>query len=313
VRSREEQLWTTLTQRLKARHFLLLSSIYRHRTLRKVADEMNLSQPAITKALKEMEEIVGAALFERTSRGLVPTKVAELLLPRSAAFLQDLRNLAGDLSALHDGFHGTVRIGMIQFISYSLLTKAMAALRQQGLNYRFVVHDGHTDTLVEMLGRHELDCVIARLTPESGNQIQQEILYTQQAALLADRAYRFPKGRKLLISDFADADWVLPPKATPTRRAFEEMLIRSGVVIREPLVETISVTAIKAVLTSNEGSVTVLPRDVAEDVAREGFCQILPIELDFLLPAVSLITRREAQGDQTLEALKRAIRAFAPH
>jgi DNA-binding transcriptional LysR family regulator len=312
VRTREEQLWATLTQRLKARHFVLLSSIYRHRTLRKVADEMSLSQPAITKALKEMEEIIGAGLFERTSRGLVPTPVADLLVPRSTAFLEDLRNLAVDLTALHDGFHGTVRIGIIPFISYSLLTKAMGALRQQGFNYRFVVHDGHTDRLVDMLHRHELDCVIARLTHENSSEMQQDILYTQQAALLSNRRYRFSKNRKLTINDFADAEWVLPPKATPTRRAFEEMLVRSGVVIREPLVETISVAVIKAVLAANEGCVTMLPQDLAEEVTAEASCRILPVQLDFALPAVSLMTRRDAQGDRTLGALTRAIRAVAP-
>ncbi|MFM0213281.1 LysR family transcriptional regulator [Paraburkholderia sediminicola] len=312
MRASEEQLWAILTQRLKARHFVLLSSVYRHRSLRKVADEMNLSQPAITKALKEMEEIVGAELFERTSRGLVPTPVAYLLVPRSAAFLEDLRNLAADLTAFHAGFHGTVRIGIIQFISYSLLTKAMDALRQQGFNYRFVVHDGHTDALVDMLSRHELDCVIARLTHVNSSEMEQEILYTQQAVLLSNRAYQSPNSRKLTINDFATAEWVLPPKATPTRRAFEEMLVRSGVVIREPLVETISVAAIKATLASNEVCVTMLPRDLAEEIAAEGLCRILPVELDFLLPAVSLITRRAAQSDRTLGALKRVIRAVAP-
>ncbi|AOJ71423.1 MULTISPECIES: LysR substrate-binding domain-containing protein [Burkholderia] len=311
MRSRDEQLLAALTQRLKARHFVLLSSIHRHRTLRKVADEMNLSQPAITKALQELEEIVGAALFERTARGLVPTPAADMLVSRSAAFLADLRNLAGDLTAIEDGFHGVVRIGVIHFIAYGILTKAMDALRERGFNYRFAVRDGDTDTVVGMLRRHEIDCAIARLTHESAGEIEQEVLYVQQPVLLSSRGYRAPKGRGATIDAVAGAQWVLPPKATPTRRAFDEMLVRRGVVIGEPLVETTSVTVIEAVLAANDEAVTMLPRDLAEEVAHGGACRILPIDLDFALPAVCLVTRQDMAGDRTLDALKRAIRAAA--
>jgi DNA-binding transcriptional LysR family regulator len=311
VRKREEQLWTTLTHRLKARHFVLLSSIYRHRTLRKVADELCLSQPAITKALKEMEEIVGAVLFDRTARGLVPTAAADLLALRSSNFLADLRNLADDLTALQDGFRGVVRIGLIPFVAYSLLTKTMDMLRQQGFSYRFAICDGDTDTLVRMLRNHELDCAVARLTHENSGELEQEILYTQQPVLLSGRTYALPKNRKVTIKDFANAEWVLPPKATPTRRAFEEMLVQSKVVIQEALVETSSVTVIKAVLAANPTSVTLLPRDLADEVVQEGTWRILPVDLDFSLPAVSVITRRDDQGDRTLDVLKQAIRAAA--
>src|SRR5260221_6392447 len=102
-----------LTSRLRARHLVLLSAIYRHRVLRLVAAELNYSQPAVTKTLQELEALIGAPLFQRTRRGLVPTAVAELVVARGQTILADLNRLAGDLVALDDGYSGIIRVGII--------------------------------------------------------------------------------------------------------------------------------------------------------------------------------------------------------
>ena len=75
----------SLLSRLKLRQLILLQAVDRHRSLVRVADEMQLSQPAITKALHEVEDIFGSQLFARTSRGLVPTAAGE-----AAGLLSDL-------------------------------------------------------------------------------------------------------------------------------------------------------------------------------------------------------------------------------
>lgn len=307
----EDRLWATLSQRLKARHFALLSSVYRHRSLRKVAEEMSLSQPAITKALKELEEIVGTNLFERTARGLVPTPSATLLETRSNAFLADLRKLARELTAVRAGFQGVFTVGIIRFISFGLLIRALDLIRQRGGEYRFVVLDGRTDEMVNMLMAHEIDCVIGRLSHEHADKLHQEVLYTQRAALVANRAYSLPVGRKLVLDNLNDLHWLLPPRTTPTRRAMEEMFIRQGVVIPVPWLETTSLGVLRAALASDESAVTILPTELAHEIAEEPAYRVLPIELDLALPPVSLLTRKEAKGDQMLQMLLQAIRDAA--
>src|SRR5437762_12076631 len=79
-----------LLTRLKLRQLSLLQAIDRHRTLGRVAAEMRLSQPAITKALHEVEDIFGSRLFERTSRGLLPTPSGEAVLHYARRWLAEL-------------------------------------------------------------------------------------------------------------------------------------------------------------------------------------------------------------------------------
>src|SRR5437763_13755171 len=89
-----------LLTRLKLRQLALLQAIDRHRTLNRVAAEMRLSQPAITKALHEVEDIFGTTLFERSPRGLKPTAAGEAVLRYAKRWLSDLESTSNVLAAI---------------------------------------------------------------------------------------------------------------------------------------------------------------------------------------------------------------------
>src|SRR3546814_8145828 len=73
--------------RLKLRHLTLLRNIALHGSLTRVAQETGVSQPAITKALAEIESLFGASLFIRSGRGLKPTAMGELAIDRKSTRL----------------------------------------------------------------------------------------------------------------------------------------------------------------------------------------------------------------------------------
>jgi DNA-binding transcriptional LysR family regulator len=297
-----------LTTRLRARHFVLLSAIYRHRMLRLVAAELNYSQAAITKALQELEALIGAPLFQRTRRGLVPTAVAELVVARGQTILADLDRLAGDLVALDEGYRGVIRVGIIPYIPQRLLTGVIAKLRRGTKRYRFLVRDGSTDTLVGALLRHELDCVLGRFSQVDGAALEQTIVYVQQPRLVASRRHPFRKRRTLGLAELKRSDWILPPPGTPTRQAFDEMLVRHQIELPAPFIETASISVIKATLQGERLGVALLPDDVAFEFQREGAGRILPLDLDFPLPAVSFIRRREPVADPLVNLFEEALR-----
>ncbi len=303
-----EALARRLTGRLRARHLALISAIYRLRTLRLVAAELHHSQPAVTKALQELEALIGARLFERTRHGLVPTPVAEIVVARGETILADLHRLAGDLTALDTGYQGIIRVGVIQYIPHSLLTDAIAKLSHGTHHYRFLVRDGSTDMLVSLLLRHELDCVLARFSPVDGAELEQTVIYVQQPRLVANRRHPLRQARGLAIGDLKQSAWILPPSQTPTRRAFDEMLVRHQVEVRPPFMETVSVSIIKGMLRQQKMAVALLPDDIALEFEREGVGQILRLDLDFPLPAVSFIRRREPVVDRTVNLFEKTLR-----
>jgi DNA-binding transcriptional LysR family regulator len=107
-------LHRALLSRLKLKHLSLLQVIDRHRRIGLVAAEMRLSQPAITKALHEIEDIFGSLPFERTSRGLVPMDAGDAVLHYVRNWLAELEATARVLTSLEAGRSGRIRLGFTQ-------------------------------------------------------------------------------------------------------------------------------------------------------------------------------------------------------
>ncbi|HKW82898.1 MAG TPA: LysR family transcriptional regulator, partial [Burkholderiaceae bacterium] len=89
-----------LLSRLKLRQLALLQAVDRHRSLGRVAAEMRVSQPAITKALREAEDVFGSTLFERTPRGLIPTAAGNAVLHYVRRWLAELEATTRVLTSL---------------------------------------------------------------------------------------------------------------------------------------------------------------------------------------------------------------------
>ncbi len=171
-----------------------------------------------------------------------------------------------------------------------------------------MVRDGSTDTLVSALQRHELDCVLGRFSQGDGAALEQTMVYVQQPRLIANRRHPLRKGRNLADADLQGWDWILPPPPTPTRRAFDEMLVRHRIECPLPFMETGSVAIIKETLQRERLGVALLPDDLALEFERDGIGRILPLDLDFPLPAVSFIRRREPGTDPALTVFERTLR-----
>ena len=103
----------TLRKRLHMRHLRLALALAEHRSLRRAAAQMALSQPAVTKALHELESVVGTLLFTRHARGIEPTVFGEALIRYARVVLADLDALHDEFAAIAAGEVGKVRLGSI--------------------------------------------------------------------------------------------------------------------------------------------------------------------------------------------------------
>ena len=129
MRDHAAQLQHALLSRLKMRHLVLLQAIDRHRVLNRVALEMRLSQPAITKALREIEDIFMTPLFERTPRGLKPTAAGQAVLHYAVVTLAGVESTARTLTAIDVGLTGRVRIGVTPGASSTARSAARSRAR----------------------------------------------------------------------------------------------------------------------------------------------------------------------------------------
>lgn len=289
---------TSLLMRLRTRQLLLAAQLGETRHLGRAAAALNISQPAATKLLQQMEEQLGERLFTRAARGMQPTAGGEALIRHARQWLNDFGALRRELSALRSGLQGTLRLGSVPGAMPELVAPALAAYKQQHPTVAVSLTVDTSDRMLDQLARGEVDLVLGRLT-EGHHDDQFEtrpLLGEGQVAvvrsghpLLATR-----RGRKqvpITLHELARWPWILQPPGSPQRRRFEDALREAGVHHRIDITETASTVATTTLLEHSDMA-AVMPASLAGHYARLGVLRVLPFELPLQVPAIQLLLRR---------------------
>ena len=279
-----------------------------HRTLGRVAVQMRLSQPAITKALREVENIFGTQLFERTSRGLVPTPTGDAALVYARRWLADLESTSRVLASIESGRSGRLRLGITSMVPQALLTSALTHLLDRSPRVSVMTREGTTDELVAALMARELDCAIGRSYDGEATDVIQEPIYEQAPcfAVNARSVRRLSRG-PLDWARMVELDWILPPPNTPMRRTYNAVFAGAGLQPPVPILETISVRSMETVLRMEPNAVAILARDVVEELATAGRCAPLAYRLNWNLPPVSFFTLKQLADHPMVATLRSAV------
>lgn len=300
-----------LDNRLKMRHYVLLMALDRHRSVTRVAQALSLSQPTVTRALADIEDIFMAPLFQRSRRGLEPTPAGDVVLARARLAVADRAALQQELQAVRSGHQGRLRIGLIPYVSTQALKAAWAHLFALQPRLALSAHEDTTHNLLQAVRNRSLDCAICRFSHTSADEsLVQELLYQQQAYLVVARASARPLLRRGVqdIAQLADMDWIFPPPDTPIRQMIDASFAAAGQPVPVPLVEAYAVRTITSVLQQSPRGITVLPGDVAQMVAAGGDAAVLPQPLPWRLPPVGLAWLRASPKARLVAALATAVR-----
>ena len=301
-----------ISARLKLRQFALLIELEREGSVSRAAQRLGLAQPTVTRALAEIEDIFMAPLFVRSRRGLEPTPAGEVVLARARHSLADAAALERELAAVEAGFRGTLRIGVIPFLSnrtHDALWRHLLDLRPA---VRFELQEATSDRLLEALKARQLDCAICRFTAaRSGDGLVQQHLYPQEPRLVvsAGAARRLAR-RGLDWEAYASMRWILPPQQTPIRHMIQAIFASAGQPEPAAVLESFAEKTLKSVLRQLPDAITILPEDIAAEVADAAGARVLPQRLQWNLPPIGLVRldgfSNAALIDQIAEVVRRA-------
>jgi len=170
----------------------------------RAAQATSVSQPALSKQIKEVEEGLGVVLFERTSRGATPTPDGLLLIGRARRVLAEVRELADAAVALRDPFAGTVRIGAIPTLAPYVLPGLISAVRRELPALELALLEEQTDVLGERLVRGEIDLAVVAL-PYPQAHVRVHGLYEEPFFLVTPEGHPLAQGPPVLASQIAAA------------------------------------------------------------------------------------------------------------
>jgi len=300
-----------LETRLKMRHYALLVAVDRHRSITRVAEQLSLTQPTVTRALADIEDIFMTPLFVRSRRGLEPTPAGEVVLARARLAVADNAALRRELQAVSAGRQGRLRVGVIPYVSTQTLDATWRHLFALRPRLALLAHEDTTHNLIQAVRSRTLDCAICRFSHDSTDgDLVQQLLYHQQACLVVARpsAGRLANHPVLDIAQLAEMDWIFPPSDTPIRQMINAIFAAAGRTVPVPLMEAYAPRTIASAMQQLPRGVTVLPRDVAQAVAATGAAEVLPQPLPWSLPPVGLAWLRDSPKAAVIAALVAAAR-----
>mgnify|MGYP000570470225 FL=1 len=125
---RHSRIVDRVLTRLKLKQLRLLIAVGKHNNIQNAARGLNVSQPAATKMIKDLELDFEVQLFTRTNRGVIPTPYGEALIRHGKLIFSQVSNAAQELDDLNEGSSGGIVVGTLLAASPQLLPQAIARL-----------------------------------------------------------------------------------------------------------------------------------------------------------------------------------------
>ncbi|MEU5993732.1 LysR substrate-binding domain-containing protein [Spirillospora sp. NPDC047418] len=252
-----------LNGRLKLRHLVLVVAIADHGSVLRAAEHLHLAQPAVTRSLREVENLLGVDLFTRGPRGVTPTLFGDAFIEHARAVLAELRRAGERITGLADGEVGTVTIGTLLAGSNVLLPRAIAALKKDRPGITVIVQEATFDAQVPRLLDGEIDLILGRLNPiDDLRGLRQITLYGEPVLLVARRNHPARTLPDLGLADLLAYPWVLPLEQTALRTELEQVFRASGLTLPDNLVECTSVLTVRTLVRDTD-MIAALPELVA--------------------------------------------------
>ena len=222
---------------LRLRDLRLLDAIDAHGTLQGVARALFVTQPAVSQALRSLEDAVGVALASRSRRGVVLTDAGRTLRVHLQAALA---SLAAGLSRLDAAPPRPVlRLGTIPYALIDPVPAALARLGAAPFDLRIVT--GAVDALLHALLQGEVDAVLTRRTgphDATAPALHATPVTSMRTAIACGRDHPLARRRDPPLAELARADWVLPGADTNARAALDALFLRAGLAPPVPRIES---------------------------------------------------------------------------
>jgi DNA-binding transcriptional LysR family regulator len=301
-------LWDDrIGRRLRLKDLHTLQVVSEAGSMARASRQLALSQPAISKAIADMEHVVGAPLLDRSAHGVELTASGHLLLARSRVIFDELREGIKDIERVSDPTQGEIRIGTTEPIT-GFLAEVLSRMSKEypRITYQVLVSD--STTLVRDLRERTIDIVITRWTAEAvADDLAAEVLLKAPLAVLADQRHPLLKRKKLALADTMGEAWTLSPPDSFLGRVVVDVFRRRKLPLPPAIVTTLSIHMRLNLLASGR-FLTMLPERMVRQRANRAWLRALDIDLPDSAGSVASITVKKRSIGGALKLFQQACR-----
>ncbi|MGH8959930.1 MAG: LysR substrate-binding domain-containing protein [Jatrophihabitantaceae bacterium] len=265
-----------LDGRLKLRHLTLVDALSERGSVVGAAAHLRVTQPVLTRALRDLEDILGVSLYDRGPRGVTPTIYGQAFTEHARAVLAQLTQAGRHVAELADAGLGTVTVGSHLAGSNLLLPRAIARLKAERPHVTVVVREATPEALLADLEAGRVDFIVGRIVGMPGRAVVQRRLYDEPVRLVARRGHPAGRLRRPSVADLIDYPWVLPGAETALRGELEQVLLRHDLPLPANRIECTSILILRSLLVETD-MIAALPMLIAGD---DPALAALPVSLE---------------------------------
>ena len=300
-----------IDSRVKFRHLHTFLEVARQKSVVKAANVLHVSQPAVTKTIRELEEALGVAVFEREGRGIRITRYGEVFLRHAGAVLSVLKQGIDSVSQELSDAAPPVRVGALPTVSTRIMPRAMTLFLQEATGSRIKIVTGENAVLLEQLRVGDLDLVVGRLAaPEKMTGFSFEHLYSEQVVFAVRAGHPLLDGSRSVFEGLPAYTVLMPTRGSVIRPVVEQLLIANGVGNLPTQVETVSHAFGRAFVRASD-AVWIISQGVVSNDLAEGLLVALPVDTSETKGPVGLTLKADTPPSAPQAILMQTIRQAA--
>lgn len=296
---------------IRIRHLALLDLLMEHRSLRKAAESLGISEPTASQMVRDMEAMFGQQLFKRGRRGMTPNQMAEALHKRGRVVLRETQAMEEDLRDFSDGLDIVFYLGALPRCMHGLIPTTLADLYQNHFRARVHVMEGSSTQLLSALDQGDLDIAVTRLLDEHGNPLADsrfnaQVLYEEGMSIICSNGHELASDVEVKLADLSGFSWVLPSAGSVTRKLIETEFLNVGLTPPRPTVEcAISASQLSVVRTGH--FLGICPSSIAQEWQQQKLLRVVQVKLKVPLPPIVAAWHQTKNDEPSIMSFKAAL------
>ena len=214
---------------MELRQLKYFLGILRHGNFNRAADALFVTQPALSKSMRALEDELGVTLLERTASGVIPTPYGRILASYAALASQELQRATEEITALSTHGSGRIVVGAVTAILRYLMPATFEHVSAINPKLEVVISEGLREQLHIQLLRGEIDVAICTFVENrASSELVQEVILTDRAYIVAHHTHPLHQHNGATGQDLSSYRWIVPSAGEQEREELTAMMLADG-------------------------------------------------------------------------------------
>ena len=296
-------------RRLKLRDVDILLAVIQTGSMGKAAGALNMSQPAVSKAIAYLEQTLGVRLLDRSRQGVEPTQYGRALIKRGVAMFDELRQGVQDIASLADPTSGEIRMGGSEHTISAIYSPVIHQFSGQNPRMSFHIIVGDFQTLCRELDARHIDFFVSRMYSPPSEEHSVEVLFEDPLVVVTGANNPLVRRRKIEFAELLDEPWTLQPRENSFGTFAMDAFRAAG---HAPPRITVATTSsnLRGEMLATGRYLTMVPRYWVLLPRRHPSLRVLPVEFPNTRLKVAIITLKNRSLSRATELFIASVRAL---